>query len=195
MVIRNDRQGYCPNCLTNVEHVRLVKSSLLKVIDRWTFRLPELFGLGPWYCISCGKRRLLFPPYRRNRGSYDPIPQEFDADSDTGAESMGNIFLSEVSLVHRSNRAKYYSEKFRDGIVERLLTCKATFSQVRESLEISDLDLQDWIARYHLKRARHPAPRIADVDHQRVLPADSDDSFPNPTSDHESAEPLRSKAD
>ncbi len=196
MTIRTDQQGYCPSCLTNVEHVRSVKSALLKLIDRASFRIPELFGLGPWYCVSCGKRRWLFPPYRRSVGSYDPNPQDDIPNAESEIESMGNVFISAVSLVHRSNRAKYYSEKFRDGIVERLLSCSATFSQVRQRLGITDLDLQDWISRYHQTRLCSPALRVGSVaDRDAPRGEVDDDPFDHCATAADSQSRLRAKAD
>lgn len=154
MHLRSDHNGYCNYCLSNVEHVRFVKSRFLSWLDRWLVGLPELFGFGPWYCTSCGKRRPLFPPYRRNATSYDPDHIGNDAVTESETEALGNIYFSTVSLVHRSNRARYYSEKFRDGIAERILTGAVSFSQVRESLDLTDLDLQDWLNRYLQSKLR-----------------------------------------
>jgi hypothetical protein len=146
-------QGYCPNCLTNVEHVRVINSRALCLLDRATLGVSGLFGFGPWFCISCGSRRFLFPPYRRGAGSYDPRAREPKPQSIPEIEAIGNVFISSVSLVQRSERARNYSEKFRDGVAEQLLACQTTFSQVREQLGVTDLDLQDWLARYHVKRS------------------------------------------
>jgi hypothetical protein len=173
MKIDADHLGFCPNCLVNVEHVRIVKSAVLQFVDRASFRIPELFGIGPWFCTSCGKRRLLFPPFRRNAISYNPNLGEAEPVSELDTESVGNVYFSEISLVHRSNRAKFYTEKFRDGIVERLLNGSTTFSQVRQSLGITDLDLQDWISRYHQNRVRLTAIRIASAVQFDAIHADT----------------------
>jgi hypothetical protein len=137
--------------LTNVEQVRSIEARALRVLDKVTFRLAEWFGIGPWYCICCGTRRLLFPPYRRHAGSYDPRSRPDGRLAEAEFESLGNLYFSAVSLVHRSQRANRYSEKFRDGIAEQLLACDFTFSQARQRLGVTDLDLQDWIAHYHRK--------------------------------------------
>lgn len=180
MPLRSDYNGYCVNCLSNVEHVRVVKSRFVYWLDKLTWRLPELFGFGPWYCVSCGKRRILFPPYRRGVTQYDPNHIQTNTDAESEWESLGNLHLSSVSLVHRANRARYYSEKFREGIAERILSCAVPFSQVRDSLGISELDLQDWLNRYlqskiHMSRLaihHHPDDPASDT------PSSVDDSAP-----------------
>jgi hypothetical protein len=168
--------------LANVEHVRVVKSKLLHLLDRATFRLTALFGIGPWHCLSCGKRKLLFPPLRRNAVHYDPNPIESPIEAEADAERLGNIFYSTVSLVHRSDRAKYYSEKFRDGIAERILSGSGTLSQVQKSLGISELDLQDWLCRYHQKRVMASAIRGHLIDRSSLDDAANEsivDEFPD----------------
>ena len=196
MAFRADHCGYCSNCLTNVEHDRAVKSVLLQWIDRASFRIPELFGLGPWYCVSCGKRSLLFPPFRRNVGSYDPSQRDPLPVNESDIESVGNVYFSAVSLVHRSNRAKYYSEKFRDGIAESLLSCSVTFSQVRQSLGITDLDLQDWISRYHQKRLCLLPSRITSADEFATSRTDSaEDTAEVHSATADSDEPLPAEAE
>ncbi len=154
MSTRLAEQGYCYTCMANVEHVRSISSPILRMLDRLSLRVISVFGFGPWYCISCSTRRLLFPPYRRSAINYDPRARTSQPIEEQEIEALGNLFLSSVSLVQRSERAKCYSEKFRDGVAEQLLKGTATFSQVRERLNVTDLDLQDWIARFHGKQLR-----------------------------------------
>jgi hypothetical protein len=137
--------------LANVEQVRAIQSKFLRLLDRSTFRVAGLFGWGPWYCISCGKREWLFPPFRRRATTYDPRSRLPSAPKLGETELLGNVFLSNVSLINRSNRARNFSEKFRDGVAAQLLSGTTTFSAVRQRLDVTELDLQDWIARYHNK--------------------------------------------
>ncbi len=157
MSIRLPEQGYCCTCMANVEHVRAIRSPILRLLDQASFRLASVFGFGPWYCISCSTRRLLFPPHRRKASNYDPRVRVSKPIAEQEIEALGNVFLSTMSLIQRSERAGCYSEKFRDGVAEQLLSCDVTFSQVRQRLDVTDLDLQDWIARYHRKQLRDSA--------------------------------------
>ena len=61
------------------------------------------------------------------------------------ATPSGNFIKSDQSLVMQSGRSKLYSEKYRDGIVNRILTEKTTIGEVRESLGLSEYDVIQWI--------------------------------------------------
>lgn len=66
-----------------------------------------------------------------------PIPKQ---------QSAGNFLRNEQSLVMRATRLKRFSEKYRDAVVRRVLNGTTTFSQIRQELEISEVELVDWIA-------------------------------------------------
>lgn len=64
---------------------------------------------------------------------------------ETSFEHVGNVTRSDDSLLVRQARAARYSRKFRDSVVERVLTGKATITQVRNELKLSERDILDWI--------------------------------------------------
>jgi len=44
-----------------------------------------------------------------------------------------------------STRSKLYSEKYRDGVVKRIVSGITSITEVKESLELSESDVVDWI--------------------------------------------------
>lgn len=46
----------------------------------------------------------------------------------------------------RRNRAKRYSEKYRDGVVQKIISGTSTISQLGQELNLTERDLVDWIA-------------------------------------------------
>lgn len=61
------------------------------------------------------------------------------------AESVGN-FIKDRSLILRSTRMHRVSEKYRDSIVERILSGKVSISQLTGSGEYTEGELISWIA-------------------------------------------------
>ena len=66
-------------------------------------------------------------------------------ESSSKFEHVGNVTRSDDSLLVRKGRAARYSKKFRESVVERLLTGKSTITQLRKELGLSERDLLDWI--------------------------------------------------
>ena len=60
-------------------------------------------------------------------------------------EHVGNVTRTDESLLVRHTRAARYSEKFRDGVVDRVLSGQSSISQIRNELTLSERDLLDWI--------------------------------------------------
>lgn len=78
---------------------------------------------------------------RRSAGTFDPSVEE-----GSSVESAGNYIRTTESLVMRRNRAKRFSQKYRDGVVQRLIGGTATISQIGQELDVTERDLVDWIA-------------------------------------------------
>jgi len=70
-------------------------------------------------------------------------------------EHVGNVTRSDDSLLVRKARAARYSKKFREGVVDRILSGKSTISQVKNELGLSERDLLDWINDRVLLQDRH----------------------------------------
>jgi hypothetical protein len=85
---------------------------------------------------------LLFRRKRKTNVVKDPAPETAEP---AGAEHVGNVTRSDDSLLVRKARAARYSKKYREGVVNRILSGKSTISQVRKELGLSERDLLDWI--------------------------------------------------
>jgi len=59
--------------------------------------------------------------------------------------SAGNFLRNDQSLVMRSARSDRFTEKFRDGIVHRILNGTTTISEVREQHHLTEQDVIDWM--------------------------------------------------
>ena len=65
--------------------------------------------------------------------------------AESAIEHVGNFLRSDESLLVRKARANRYSKKFREGVVNRILSGALTISQARKELNVSERDLLDWI--------------------------------------------------
>ena len=150
--------GYCRHCLTNVQHQRSLRTAWGRILDRATCGIGRYLGLGTWLCMSCGAPSWLFPPYRKDAGEYDPRRSSTRNQTAPEIERVGNYLESERSLVTRSQRRRQHSPRFRARVVEMILRGEASFSNLRKRLDVSELDLQDWIAQYHRDRLSTSTP-------------------------------------
>ena len=86
--------------------------------------------------------------FRRKRKTkvLEPSQAELEqAEADTAFEHVGNVTRSDDSLLVRKARAARFSKKFRDGVVDRVLSGKSTITQIRNELKLSERDVLDWI--------------------------------------------------
>ena len=70
------------------------------------------------------------------RSELDAIPE---------AEPVGN-FIKDQSLVLKTTRINRFTEKFRDSVVERILTGKVSISALTENGQYCESELVSWIA-------------------------------------------------
>jgi transposase-like protein len=167
--------GFCPLCRQNVEHTRMFSSSITRFLDLLTFGILKSLRVGPYYCFQCESKCYYLKPFRRDVPTFDSITmtsgfhvqgepwsqeesQYYDATSkilDTPegspieilpAESLGNLFKTEQSLVMQERRSNSYSLRFRDSIVARILQGEATLASVKKELNVKEGDLIRWIS-------------------------------------------------
>ena len=62
-----------------------------------------------------------------------------------GAEKAGNYIRRDHSLVLRKKRCGRFSQKFRDGVVDRLTTGKTSIGQLCVELKVTEADIVAWI--------------------------------------------------
>lgn len=136
-------KGYCENCNSNVVHVRSFHRRLAYFMDRITGSFLAKFGIGPWQCVDCGYRRLRLLPSMESARKISDRPESVDA-----SVPVGNFLKTEHSLTHATTDADRFSEKYRIGIVEKLLKGTSTFSKVCSELSVSEIELQRWIKDY-----------------------------------------------
>lgn len=60
--------------------------------------------------------------------------------------SVGNFIRGESNLVMQSTRSSRYTEKFRAGVVQRILEGKQSLSQIADELDVPQPDLLVWMA-------------------------------------------------
>ena len=59
--------------------------------------------------------------------------------------AAGNFLRNNQSLIMRSARSDRFTEKFRDGIVHRILDGTTTIAEVREQYYLTEQDVIDWM--------------------------------------------------
>ena len=99
-----------------------------------------VLNFGPWYCSYCDKRTRSLPWVRKRKPSNSQHNDRLD-----GADRVGNFIRNDGSLVLRKKRAGRYSEKFREGVVQRLLSGRTNIAQLAVELEVTEADLLGWI--------------------------------------------------
>ncbi len=125
------RIGYCPSCSQNIHHSRCSEQLIF-----------GFWRVGLWYCCRCDRKSffLRFPNSRRPTSHWPP-PEGVGR----GAATVGNFIRSDNSLVLRQKRSSRYSQKFRDGIVQRITMGKGSISQLCVELKVTESDLVAWI--------------------------------------------------
>ena len=106
----------------------------------------EMHDIVPWPDRNDPTQRfgLLFRRKRKADFVKEAVGSTTAAES-PGFEHVGNVTRSDDSLLVRKARAARYSRKFREGVVDRILSGDSTISQVRKELKLSERDLLDWI--------------------------------------------------
>jgi transposase-like protein len=185
-MINKRRTGYCRICDSNVVHTRTFDNRFAWQIDRLTlgmFGLWHLVHMGPWRCVDCGHRQLLIRP---NADARRRINEKQGAPDETAP--VANFIRTQQSLVHTLADTSQYSDKYRAGVVQKLLNGESTVSRVCAELQISELDVQQWIRAWvetELTRAGDasrlaaagtivPAGNLPETDDDRPLTWDRD---------------------
>ena len=168
------QQGYCNLCLKDGSHKFLIRWPILRLLHRCTFGLRRSTRWGSWYCTTCDHHTYSLRPCRGENGvpiteadpavhepsvlfekNETPPEQNATEEQHSGpvvAEPVTNVLRTDQSLVARKSRATRYSEKYREGVIQRLLTGKATMLQIREELNLAEADVIDWLAESFRKK-------------------------------------------
>ncbi len=153
--MKTRRTGYCPICDSNVVHARFFDNRLAWQLDRLTFGILAMWNVGPWRCVDCGNRQMLIERREVARREVSDRPTDHDPPA-----AIGNFIRTRESLAHAISNGSRFSEKYRAGVVQKLLTSETTVSRVCRDLGVSELEVQQWIRGWvetELLRARESA--------------------------------------
>ncbi len=112
-------------------------------LDRLTFSFLERFGIGPWQCVDCNQRQMFVE--RRTDARRDISERGSERVESGEPAAIGNFIRTEQSLVHAGARSSHFSDKYRAGVVQKLLEGQSTVSRVCGELGVSELEIQQWI--------------------------------------------------
>jgi hypothetical protein len=116
------RTGYCPICDANVVHGRLFVSRWAWRLDRMSFSFLERFNVGPWRCVDCGNRQMFI---ERREDARRDVNENNDKGADASAP-VSNFIRTKDALVNTVVNTARFSEKYRAGVVQKLLDGKIT---------------------------------------------------------------------
>ncbi|MCH2182194.1 MAG: transposase [Mariniblastus sp.] len=132
--------GYCSRCEQNVLHARAETGRLADWLEWPTFKLTRLLRPPVWQCGQCGHRVHFLG---RCHQDADTLEMEWPV---TAVQEDGNFIRRDRSLLLQKQRSARFSQKYRDGIVQRLVSGTTTMNQVSRELEVSESDLLAWVA-------------------------------------------------
>ncbi len=135
------KTGYCPVCDKNMVHSRFFENRLAWRLDRMTFGILAFFDVGPWRCVDCGDRQMFVQP--RREGKRNVSGDSASAGVKTGP--VGNFIRTRESLVHSVVDSDRFSEKYRAGVVGKILEAKIPISRICSELSVTELEIQRWI--------------------------------------------------
>lgn len=135
------KTGYCPVCDKNIVHSRFFENRLAWRIDRITLGFLAAFDVGPWRCVDCGNRQMFVQPRRDGK----PIVSEAGGSANDKSGPVGNFIRTRESLVHSVVDSDRFSEKYRAGVVRKILEAKVPISRICSELAVTELEVQRWI--------------------------------------------------
>ena len=135
------KTGYCPHCVQNVLHIRCDAAARFP-FDTIVFPLAPFFRRRFWHCCQCQRRSRRLRRCRRDA----PTNRIVTVDDFHERQPVGNFLRSERSLIMHQKRSARFSEKFRDGVVAKILTGTTSIRSVCQELEVLEPDVVFWIA-------------------------------------------------
>jgi len=131
------RTGHCKKCDQETLHSHH-SSGVVRLFHFLTLQLFPRLGIGRWVCIDCYSERFFLGSSGQDHSGALEKKKVFEID--------GNYIVSDFSLVRRSLRNSRYSMKFRDSIVDRLVSGQVDLPTLRSELRIREADVFVWIA-------------------------------------------------
>ena len=150
----NKEKAFCVDCLRTLSHQRY-HSSLANWMNVFSLGIFRRKGLGPWFCRQCGRKSFWLPkatdkPIERVAQKSDQC--QIESAQEPESNLAGNYILDEQSLVRRVEASNRFSQKYRDNVVERIISNRSFISKVCRELEVTESDVQYWIKQWIKRR-------------------------------------------
>ncbi len=180
------RMGYCSICKQNMLHVRQAVGRWRLAIEIVTLKLSRFLGQGPWQCCQCDQcSRFL----QRNQEKTATKPESTRSDFTID----GNFIRQNQSLVLQKQRTARFSQKYRDGMIQRLLSGSSRMSHICRDLGITEDDVMTWMADLLHRREERIKELEKLLSQQRECRIEMSDDFLR--DNNESHDKLSSKPD
>lgn len=135
------KQGFCESCQQNKGHRRV--AGVFSLLNLVLLGIPSLFGISTWRCVHCSSLRVFLV---RSREVSKKIPaSSFRRATPNPPPNGGLKAEAEVPEKAKSPPSRLYSTKYRDGVVKRIVSGITTISEVKESLQLPESEVLDWI--------------------------------------------------
>ena len=143
--------GYCSACHQNKEHTRT--AGLASGLNLFSIGILGLFGISTWSCNHCRRHSsFLRVVWNRQPAEVKKVKAgRVVRPPNGGLKKVENNSMTDGEDIKASSaktpvkQTKLYSEKFRDDIVRRILTGKATMRSACDSLNVDEPTIMEWI--------------------------------------------------
>ena len=141
------KEGFCESCQQNKPHRRI--AGVFSLLNLMLLGIPTLFGISTWQCTHCRSMRIFLMKQRASapkkaRSSSYSYPRALPSPPPNGGLKSQTPKTDTPKKV-KSTRSRLYSEKYRDGVVKRIVSGITSIKEVQESLELPESDVIDWI--------------------------------------------------
>jgi len=133
------KEGFCESCQQNKDHRRI--AGLFSLLNLVLLGIPSLFGISTWSCVHCRSTRIFLARQREVRKK---VPANSFRRVSLSPPPNGGLKPQDLKKVE-PRRSRLYSEKYRDGVVKRIISGITSVTEVRESLELPESDVIGWI--------------------------------------------------
>lgn len=159
------KEGFCDSCQQNKDHRRV--AGVFSLLNLMLLGIPSLFGISTWQCVHCRSLRVFLARQRQ-------VDRKIASSSFRRAlpkPPPNGGLKSETPPPAQSTRSRLYSPKYRDGVVKRIVSGITSVAEVKESLQLPEEDVVDWIKEsFQRKEDRVEMLREALVLYQKANP-------------------------
>ena len=138
------KQGFCESCQQNKAHRRI--AGVFSLLNLVLLGIPTLSGISTWQCTHCRSLRIFL--FKQRGADPKPARSSFKRALPTPPPNGGlkpQTPKPDTPRKVKSTRSRLYSEKYRDGVVKRIVSGITSIKDVQESLELPEFDVIDWI--------------------------------------------------